>query len=179
MDQQVLDLKDIHLPAPISWWPIATGWWLLLACMVLLIIIIYFSRKYYKSKQLNREINAEFALIKKRYWRTKNKSELARSLSVLLRRTSISLYSEKEVAGLTGENWLAFLDNTSKKQKNANSRATQKFQSDTGNALVVLPYLPENNNYDFDAQALISLCETWLKTPGAQTPETQRSLTII
>ncbi len=162
MDKQVLDLKDIHLPEPISWWPLASGWWLLLACLVLLAVIVFFIKKVHKSKQLNREINIEIKKIKTQFRRTKNKYELAQSLSILLRRSSISFYSEKDIAGLTGEQWLAFLDDTTS-ETNGSSNA-KKFQSKTGNALIVAPYLPKTSNFDFDAQALVRLCENWLKT---------------
>ena len=165
MDKQVLDLKDIHLPEPISWWPIASGWWLLLLCSLVLIAILLFARRYYQSKQLNREINAELESIKNQFNQSKNKSELATALSVLLRRSSISLYSEKEVAGLTGEQWLAFLDKTSS-HKNTHT-STHKFQSEVGKSLVLAPYLPNNSGFDFDAEALIILCEFWLKSQRA------------
>ncbi len=165
MDKQVLDLKDIHLPEPISWWPVAPGWWLLLTGLVLLAVIIFFIKKAHQSKQLNREINIEIREIKTQFSRTKNKYELAQSLSILLRRSSISCYSEKEVSGLTGEQWLTFLDNTSSKTNNFSN--SEKFQSKTGNALIVAPYLPKTSNFDFDAQALLRLCENWLKTQKA------------
>jgi len=157
MDKQTLDLRDIHLPEPISWWPIASGWWLLLACSVLLVVIIFFIKKAHKKKQLNREINSEIKIIKTQFGNTKNKHELAQSLSVLLRRSSISFYAEKEVAGLTGEQWLRFLDGTT-------SATSGKFQSETGNALIIAPYLPKTSDFDFDAQALLNLCENWFKT---------------
>jgi hypothetical protein len=162
MDKQALNLRDIHLPEAISWWPLASGWWLLLACLVLLAVIVFFIKKAHKSKQLNREVNIEIKKIKTQFRRTKNKYELAQSLSLLLRRSSISFYSEKDVAGLTGEQWLAFLDGTTS-ETNSFSNA-EKFQSKTGNALIVAPYLPKTNDFDFDAQALVRLCENWLKT---------------
>ncbi len=161
MDKPVLDLKDIHLPEPISWWPLASGWWLLLTCLALLAVIVFFMKKSRQKKQLNREINIEINKIKSQFYRTKNKYELAQSLSVLLRRSSISFYSEKDVAGLTGEQWLAFLDD--KTTTNSFSNA-EKFQSKTGNALIVAPYLPTTSDFDFDAKALLRLCENWLTT---------------
>lgn len=164
MDKQVLNLRDIHLPEPISWWPIASGWWLLLACLIVLLVIVFFAKKRYKRKQINREIQSEVEQIKKQFKQSKNKLELAQSLSVLLRRTSISLYSEKNVAGLTGEQWLAFLDKTRLVES---STATHNFQSETGKALIVAPYLPNTSDFSFNTTALIKLCEDWLKTQKA------------
>ena len=164
MDKQVLDLRDIHLPEPISWWPVSSGWWFLLACFITIFVIIFFAKKYYKSKQLNREIRTEIQQIKKQFRRSKDKLELAQSLSVLLRRASISLYSEKKVAGLTGDQWLAFLDKT----RTAKSSTTMhNFQSETGKALITAPYLPHTSDFDFDTKALIKICEDWLNTQKA------------
>ena len=162
MDKQALDLKDIHLPEAISWWPLASGWWLLLTCLVLLAVIVFFIKKTHQRKQLNREINIEIKKIKTQFRHTKNKYELAQSLSILLRRSSISFYSEKNVAGLTGERWLTFLDDTTSKTNGSSN--TEKLQSKMGNVLIVAPYLPKTSDFDFDAQALLRLCENWLKT---------------
>ena len=26
------DLRDVHMPDPISWWPPAFGWWMIMGC---------------------------------------------------------------------------------------------------------------------------------------------------
>ena len=31
-------LRDIHLPEPISWWPLAPGWWLLIIIALALMV---------------------------------------------------------------------------------------------------------------------------------------------
>ena len=30
MDETTLPLRDLHLPDPIGWWPLAPGWWFVL-----------------------------------------------------------------------------------------------------------------------------------------------------
>lgn len=157
MNESTLNLRDIHLPDPISWWPIAPGWWLLIITVFIMAVIVFLSRKIYRSKQLKRDIHAELAVIKQQFQQTQNRSQLAKSLSILLRRASISFYPAKDIAGLTGESWLAYLDNT-----NANPIQDKKFQSETGQTLLTAPYLPENSTLDFDTQGLIKLCESWL-----------------
>jgi len=152
-----LDLRDIHLPEPISWWPLAPGWWILFACTIIIIVAIIISRKIYLSKQLKRDIKAELENIKQQFQQTQNKLQLAKSLSVLLRRASISYYPKADIAGLTGDSWLSYLDNS-----NASSSADNRFQSDIGKVLLSAPYLPENSTLDFEPQSLIRLCESWL-----------------
>ncbi len=157
---QTLDLRDIHLPEPISWWPIAPGWWMLIASLILIITVIFILRKIYLGKQLKRDITSELENIKQQFKKTQNKSQLAKSLSILLRRASISYYPKTNIAGLTGEHWLAYLDKTNVKLSKKNS-----FKSNAGEVLLSAPYLPDNTKLDFDAQSLIELCESWLLAP--------------
>jgi len=158
MNQPALELRDIHLPEPISWWPLAPGWWILAASILLLIIIAFIIRKVYQRRQIKRDIAAELQHIKQRYADTQSNIELARSLSILLRRVSITCYPNHDVAGMTGEDWLHWLD-----QVQDNNKANNKsFDSDTGRQLLSAPYLPDDAVIDFDAQALIRLCESWL-----------------
>ena len=159
MNEQTLNLRDIHLPDAISWWPLAPGWWILLVAAISTILFIFIVRKFYISKQLKRDIQHELEEIKNSFQQTQNKSQLAKSLSVLLRRASISYYpnTKNNGAGLTGEQWLMWLDNTSQP-----SQKTKPFQSDVGKVLIHAPYLPDNAELDFDAKALIEISENWL-----------------
>jgi len=169
MMAQTLNLRDIHLPEPVSWWPIAPGWWLLAVTVLLLLIVIFIGRKIYTSRQLKRDIAAELESIKQQFQKTQNKSELAKSLSVLLRRTSLTYYPEENIAGLTGEDWLAMLDNSWPDSRSSGSHRSDnkqknnhQFQSDIGKLLITAPYQTEQALADFDANALIGLCEDWL-----------------
>jgi len=160
LNPQTLTLRDIHLPEPISWWPIAPGWWIIIASLFLLIAVIFIAKRIYISKQLKRDIKAELENIKQQFKQTQNKPQLAKSLSVLLRRASMSYYPKTDIAGLTGDHWLSYLD-----ESNANSSAGYNFQSDIGKVLLSAPYLPDTTTLNFDAPTLIQLCESWLKSP--------------
>lgn len=157
MQQATLELRDIHLPEAISWWPIAPGWWLVLGSIIVLLIAAFIWRKLYLSKQLKRDIQAEFTDIKQQFEQTGNKLHLARELSVLLRRVSISLYPNDNIAGLTGEDWLQHLD-----ASYADAADKTSFSSDIGKILITAPYLPADKELNFDTDKLLSLCENWL-----------------
>lgn len=164
LDSNILDLRDIHLPEPVSWWPLAPGWWMAFAFTILIIAAIFIARKIYKSKQLRRDIGAELERIKQQFQQTENKSQLAQSLSLLLRRANISYYPGTNIAGLTGKQWLDHLDSTNTKQS-----ANISFHSNAGEVLLNAPYLPDNTKLDFDAQTLIDLCESWLMSAHTKT----------
>ncbi len=164
--QTTLNLRDIHLPDPVSWWPIAPGWWIIIASVILIIVVILIAKNIYLKKKLNRDIKTELEIIKQQYQLTQNKPLLAQSLSLLLRRASISYYPKTDIAGLIGNEWLAYLDDTRNR-----SSANKKFQSETGKVLLSAPYLPENTDLDFDAKKLIHLCESWLYSSHKKTPQ--------
>lgn len=140
-------LHDIHLPAAVSWWPPAPGWWGVVALVVIAAALVYV---IYTRRRRNR-------------WRAKALAELARlrdaaperrlrDLSVLLRRVAISRFPRHDVAALTGEAWLAFLDRTLGDAK--------AFQSEAGRVLLSGPYACEA---EVDTASLLVLCERWIK----------------
>lgn len=174
MNQQTLNLRDIHLPEPISWWPIAPGWWLVAGGLLIIFTLVFLGRKIYRSRQLKRDINTELENIKQQFQKTQNESQLAKALSVLLRRANITYYSlnnfnGEDVAGLTGDNWLAWLDKTHTKPDSAVSSKNIKFQSDIGRILTTAPYMADKSKLDYDAAGLIQLCESWLLSPHTKT----------
>lgn len=97
---------------------------------------------------------AEFETIRLQYEQEINSTTLVQSLSILLRRACISFYPRSEAAGLTGEAWLQFLNDTGQ-EKN--------FNIEPGKLISSAPYLSDNTALDFDAEKLINLCDNWLK----------------
>jgi len=174
MNQQTLNLRDIHLPEPVSWWPLAPGWWLLLAALLIILCGLFIAKKIYNSRQLQRDIAAELETIKQQFQKTQNTSQLAKALSILLRRANITYYSGNDfngesVAGLTGEDWLRWLDKTHSNPDSRVSAKNLKFQSDIDRVLITAPYMAEDSKLDYDAQALLQLCESWLLSPHKKT----------
>lgn len=149
-----LELRDIHLPEPISWWPPALGWWLIAGSILFIIVAVFLFRYYQKKQALKKQVLAEFEIICTQYQQDKNDLSLLQSISTLLRRACISFYPRSEAASLTGDAWLDFLDSTGN-EKN--------FHSEWGQAIATAPYLSENSHIDIDIEKLISLCDNWLK----------------
>ena len=149
-----LELRDIHLPDPISWWPPAPGWWLIAGTILIIIAAVFLFRLYRKKQALKKQVRAEFEIIRAEFNKAQNSTVLVQSLSILLRRACISFYPRSEVASLTGKAWLQFLDDTGKEKE---------FLSEHGQLIATAPYLSDNTTIDFDTEKLILLCENWLK----------------
>lgn len=50
--QLLAQMKDVQLPEPVSWWPLAIGWWLL--ALMVIVTIVSASVYLYKRHQHNR-----------------------------------------------------------------------------------------------------------------------------
>lgn len=155
MNPALSQLRDIHLPAPISWWPPAPGWWLL---AVLVVAILFGLHALYRRRQRNnwcRSALTELTRLRQQYQSQPSSPQIIVSeLSVLLRRVAISCFPREEVAMLSGDKWLAFLDLS---MGNGTS-----FQSDQGRLLTVAPYVSDATIAPAALLALFTLCEKWI-----------------
>jgi len=111
MEEDALEnLRDITLPAAVSWWPPAPGWWLL---ALLLIIVITFSINGLKKRYLRTSIlllaQKERDDIVATYNKNKDGTALMSQLSILLKRYALLCFPERNVAGLNGESWQKFI----------------------------------------------------------------------
>ena len=153
-----LPLNDIHLPDAIGWWPPAIGWWLLAVLIPALIVFLYWGYKRLTRKTAINTAKKNLAAIKNNS--ALDNTQKLRELSMLLRRVAISVNPRTEVASLTGQSWLAFLDQ---------SLSGAPFAEGCGQLLATAPYRNTAPTGQEIAQ-LISLCEDWLK---AQTQSAQ------
>ena len=144
-------LKDLHLPAPVSWWPLAPGWLILLIVLIVvgLSVATWFYvrwRRYYHRRVALRTL----AQLKQHYIATRDVDCVSQA-SVLLRRMCLRYYSRTVVAGLFGLEWLAFLDKTGN---------TTVFTQGVGHYLLTVPYQPVCEN---DVTTLFDILEQWIK----------------
>lgn len=109
-------LKDIHLPEPVSWWPLAPGWYILAIALALLLVLsgwkLYQWWRWQKPKRMALKMLAEYQQQAKD---EKNTALLCARVSELLRRVALVYFPREQVAGLSGDAWLEFLNQTSKK----------------------------------------------------------------
>lgn len=144
-----LDLRDIHLPPPVGWWPPAPGWWLAPLLAVALTLSLWLVWKRLIRNPLRKAVLRELAAIEA--LDGLEPAEKARRVSVLLRRTCLTLYPRQEVAGLTGQAWLDRLDSV---------LGDRRFRDGPGRCLADAPYRPAS---EADPAALFALCRDWAR----------------
>lgn len=147
-DTLLQQLKDIQLPPSPSLWPLAPGWYFIIFIWLLALSIAgYLVYRYLKKQRYRKAALKELAQLQA----ATNNATLLNALSTLLRRTVIAAYPQRQVAGLSGEDWLQFLNETGR---------SQQFTTDLGRQLLTAPYQP-NRSAD-EAQALFELVRGWM-----------------
>ena len=145
-------LRDLHLPDPVSFWPPALGWWIVALMVFGLVVWGVWGFRYRKKTAPRRLALAELTSLKSRFHDKHDDAELMTGLSQLLRRYAIVCFGRQKVAGLTGASWLKFLD----EQGN-----TQQFSGETGNqAFAAVPYGAKDS---VNARDMMDLVERWIK----------------
>jgi hypothetical protein len=142
-------LRDIHLPDAISYWPFAPGWYILF--FLIFIATPYLIWFLIKKRKLDLYKKTIFLALEK-LGKEKNISQIA----TLLKRIAINRHGNK-VACLQGREWIAFLEKT--KQKKSAS-----FESELGELLIKASY--QKNVSETDQQklpALMGLITQWVK----------------
>lgn len=105
---QTLALRDVHLPAAPSWWPLAPGWWLLLAVLAALALSLW----WWQRRRARRRREAERVFDEALAAATTPTAQVA-AISELLRRAGRR--RDRAAETLSGQAWLEFLDRGSKR----------------------------------------------------------------
>lgn len=158
MGPDQLPLRDLHLPEPIGWWPLAPGWWLVIALVLFALgwLLLQAWRKH-QFHAPRRYAIRELATLESEYLEHRNPVTLGQQLSELLRRAMMAYAPRHEVAGLTGEAWLEWLDK---------DLPVPYFHTEGGKSLLQLPYRdPQGNFSDVDINALLAAVKNRLDTP--------------
>lgn len=143
-------LRDIHLPPEPILAVLLSPRSIAAIAVVLLAIVLWAIRRRLRQ-QFQREAMRDLARLGSGHARDGDGTQLARGLSQLLRRYAAQCFGQEGIAGLTGRDWLEFLD--------AHGGAGG-FCNGVGAALETRPYQLAG---DFDAAALIALVRHWLQ----------------
>jgi hypothetical protein len=144
-------LRGYHLPAPVHWWPPAPGWWILAGLLAILtgILVLVLVRRRRRLRSLRVALAELDELL--RDDAGLDPGDFARRLSRLLRRYALVRFPRRQVAGLTGEAWLRFLD----------AHAGQPgFSAGAGRLLRDAPYRPDCD--PLALRELAQLARAWM-----------------
>lgn len=149
---ELQNLKDIHMPAGVSMWPLAPGWYAVsLVILVSFIIAIYRLNKWFKY---NKPKKQAIKLLKRLRNAPDTQSKLTQ-VALLLKRVGIQYHGAQQVAKLSGRRWIDFLNKTSRKSPLFTAQSTDLL---TKSMYENKPKLNANQ-----LSLLIQQSETWIK----------------
>lgn len=167
-----IPIRDIHLPESVSWWPLAPGWWITLGLLLLAAAVVYFLKFIKERQQLNKQVMQEFENLVERYKCDKDINLLLSDVAQLIRRVSITTFSDKQVAALTGDEWLQFLDSVFTKGKNSQ---TLSFQGALGELLISGQYQKSHSIDENRLDQLLILSKAWLVIVSKRSAKKQQN----
>ena len=112
-------LRDIHLPESSGWWPPAPGWWLLAAVGLIFLVLAVrgwqgWQRRNRRWHFVQRELTALRAQLQTQ---SQTQSQISPAwfsqLNALLKRAARDSYPQQPVVALSGNDWVAFLQQNS------------------------------------------------------------------
>jgi hypothetical protein len=144
-------LRDIHLPPPVDWWPPAPGWWLLLIFGLAIVLAGgHFIRRHIRRNRYRKEALHELQRLTENR-DGQSKGDILEQVAMLLRRIAIQACGREEVAPLVGGAWLRFLDRKG---------GTDQFTKGAGKVLAEGLYRP---TVEVDLDQLLPLVKKWIR----------------
>jgi Domain of unknown function (DUF4381) len=150
-------LKELALPAPVSYMPQTWGWVALLV-IVLLVVALWAARRHWQWRQdrYRREALARLAQLERALNEDNGQIPALRELPELLKRVALSMPGQPAVATLSGDAWQQFLA----------SRSREALPTDFSQQLARLAYGPDAQLRELSAaqrQQLLSQCRQWVE----------------
>lgn len=153
-------LRELPLPAPVSYAPQTIGWALIGALLLAAFLLaLWAGLRRYRRQRYRRNALRELADIEaslaSRHADPAQRAALLAAIPRLLKRTSLEVAPREQVAALTGDAWLAFL-----------RRTRGCFDAQTGPLLTLASYAPPEQVATLsqdDAAALIRAARAWIE----------------
>jgi hypothetical protein len=147
-------IDEIILPDTIAWWPIAPGWQVLgvIAALLLVVKASRLARRWWHNRY-RREVLRQLTSVQTQA--DNRLQDVLAALPYYMKVTALHAYPRKDVASLSGENWLLFLDS---------HYSGPPFSGGIGEKLLAVAYLPprqwqltEQESYE-----LIEMSRRWI-----------------
>ncbi len=151
--QLLSQLRDIHAPSTLSWWPLAPGWFAVaFLALTAALWIGYRNYQCYQKTLRRKNILKHLNELKENLTLEEQYPLVYQDLSTLLRRIALMTHERNAVAHLTGDDWLGFLDAQCQ---------TQLFSRDIGRLLLSAPYF-QSNQLVANPEPLLKVTEEWI-----------------
>ena len=138
-------LEDIVVPDSVSWWPLAPVWWVLIAIVVgASACWVFFAYRRWKSNAYRRAALRELEAL----------GDGAAGIPALMKRAALAVWPRSEIAGLSGERWIAFLRDTS----------PDSFDDQSAEALLEVGYRRDGNLDAGQRSSLVRSAKRWIAT---------------
>jgi hypothetical protein len=151
-------LHEILLPDPVSWMPHTVGWYAVFGLIVAVIgWWVYGRLRRFQKNRYRRLALAELAVIEGELQQPERRAEALAEIPVLLKWTALAAFPRIDVAGLSGERWLTFLDKT---------MGGKDFSDGVGRLLPELAYAPVQCIADLSDErigSLLQLTRRWIR----------------
>lgn len=152
--KELAKLKEIALPESISYFPQTPAWYILFGVIALLILFFLWKQyKHYQNNKYRRVALAELSKIKS--------EKTYEEIPELVKRVALVFSDRSEIASLSGETWLEFLNKSYK---------GNGFSSDAGSLFVDLAYSSQTRIKLYqqgENENLINLISEWIKKHNA------------
>lgn len=151
-DEPILaQLKDIRLPETVGSWPMAYGWYLLMILsLMILAFLMYILYRSFKRAQIKRQALSLLKAYETQHQQDKNSAFMCARVSELLKRVALVYFPREQVAALSGEKWVQFLNQTGKQLD---------FDS-VYEELIEMPYRDQSGFHDLSK--LFKLSRQWI-----------------
>lgn len=150
------NLRDIHLPHPISVWPIAPGYYVIALVLVLISLIVFFAHNYYQRATPKREALKQLDDLLMSYQEDQDAQAAIAGVSMLLKRVALTYFPRTSVASLHTTEWVTFLETHSKALDFTTIREV----------LIYGPYQPTQEKISI--VDLVSFAKQWIKQRRGQ-----------
>ena len=145
-DNNLPELRDIHLPEGVPAFPPGYGWGIVLLLVLVLVLLIHL------FLWLRKKSKKRYALYLLQNIYCNDSISSAVRMSEILRR--ICVFKYKEATTLMGDKWLEFL----------NSKSKRPLGGKASELLINAPYIPENTK-GYSRQDIVRLrqfCKEWI-----------------
>ena len=150
-EELLLELRDIGPPAEPAWWLLAPGYLLVAVSTVAGVGLLWYWLRRRRRRRLLVLAATDLRHIRSSFAENGDSQQLLLGLSRWLKQVAILAFPERHPQGLTGRDWLVFLDET---------LGNDRFSDGPGRVFGDAVY---RRRAEFDTTRLFDLCETWLQ----------------